>query len=77
MSHIQMMAALQQLGGPVLEMKGPNKKTVARGLPSVVVDADLIRQMNLQTQHFDGFVMPRPLLREGWVGREKGHESES
>lgn len=50
----QMMATVKKLGGPILETKGPNKKIVPRGLPSVVVDADLIRQMKDQSLYFDG-----------------------
>ena len=46
----KMISTVQKLGGSVLEGdKSPNgKKFVPRGLPTVIVDGDLIRQMHEQ-----------------------------
>ena len=46
----KMISTVQKLGGSVLEAdKSPNgKKFVPRGLPTVIVDGDLIRQMHEQ-----------------------------
>jgi hypothetical protein len=46
----KMISTVQKLGGSVLEAnKSPTgKKFMPRGLPSVVVDGDLIRQMHEQ-----------------------------
>jgi hypothetical protein len=50
----KMMANVQKLGGPVLDAEGSSKMIIPRGLPSVVVDANLIRQMNDHSLFFDG-----------------------
>ena len=60
----RMMANVQKLGAPVLDTKGANKKIIPRGLPSVVVDANLVRQMHQQSLFFDGHA-PAPSMSTG------------
>jgi hypothetical protein len=44
----QMMSSVEKPGGPMLDTKDKDKTIVCKGLPSVVVDGNLIRQMKEQ-----------------------------